>query len=121
MALLVNYQIEYGSIKVKSAADEKKLVTVKFHPANCDCGAFIYHYTNEKGEKMAQLWNFLSDREHIANIMRNSSDHTLLGTSVVSVRLNVYYKQARMIVEACAKSGYKVECYYKEPKENQKE
>ena len=114
--LRVDYQIEYGSIKVKSVGDEKKLVTVKFHPANVECGAFIYHYTDENGVKMAQLWNFLSDKQHIQNIMKNSSDHTLLGTSVVSVRLNVYYKQARMIVEPCAKSGYKVECYYEEPK-----
>ena len=116
MALRVDYRIEYGSIKVKSAADEKKLVTVKFHPANCECGAFIYHYKDERGVKMASLWNFLSNKQHIKNIMDNSSDHTLLGTSVVSVKLNMYYKQARMIVEACAKSGYKVECYYKEPK-----
>lgn len=116
MSLTVNYNIEYGSIKVKSASDEKKLVTVKFHPANCEVGAFIYHYTDQNGTKMAQLWNFLVDKQHIRNIMKNTSDHTLLGTSVVSVRLNVYYKQARMIVEECAKSGYKVECYYKEPK-----
>lgn len=118
--LRVNYQIEYGSIKVKSVGNEKKLYTVKFHPANCECGAFIYHYKDEKGVKMAQLFTFLGDKQHISNIMKNSSDHTLLGTSVVSVRLNVYYKQARMIVEACAKSGYKVECYYKEPKQPKK-
>lgn len=114
--LRVNYQIEYGSIKVKSAADEKKLITVKFHPANVECGAFIYHYKDDQGKKWAQLWTFLSDKQHINNIMKNSEDHTLLGTSVVSVKLNVYYKQARMIVEACAKSGYKVTCYYEEPK-----
>ena len=116
MALHVNYQIEYGSIKVKNIADEKKFVTVKFHPANCECGAFVCHYKDENGVKMAQLFTFLGGKEHINNIMKNSSDHTLLGTSVVSVKLNVYYKQARMIIEACAKSGYKVECYYKEPK-----
>ena len=49
---------------------------------------------------MAQLFTFLGGKEHINNIMKNSSDHTLLGTSVVSVKLNVYYKQARMIIEA---------------------
>lgn len=112
--LRVNYLIEYGSIKVKSAADEKKLVTIKFHPANCGCGAFIHHYKDSNGVKRANLFAFLDGEEHIRNIMKNSSDHTLLGDSVVSVWLNVYYKQARMIVEACAKSGYKVQCYYKE-------
>lgn len=112
--LRVDYSIEFGSVKVKSS-DGTKLLTVKFHPANVECGAFIYHYKNEDGQKMAQLWMFLDDKRHINNIMK-SGDHTLLGSSVVSVKLNVYYKEARMIVESCAKSGYKVECYYKKPK-----
>ena len=112
--LRVNYKTTYGEVKVKSY-DETKVLTVKIHSANALC-AFIYHYTNEKGEKMAQLWNFLYDTQHIKNIMKNCEDHTLLGTSVVSVKLNVYYKEARQLVEPMAKSGYKVECYYKEPK-----
>lgn len=114
--LNVNYQIEFGSVKVKSATDDKKLVTVKYHPANVDLGAFIYHYKDNEGKKMAMLWNLLSDKQHVNNIMKNSSDHTLLGSDVVSIKLNAYYKQARAIIEACAKSGYKVEVYYKEPK-----
>ena len=115
MALRVNYQIVFGTIKVRSNADTKKLITIKFHPANCECGAFIYHFKTETGVKKAILYNFLDGKEHIANIMKNGSSHTLLGDEVVSVKLNVFYKQSRMIVEACAKSGYKVECYYKEP------
>ena len=112
--LRVNYLIEYGSVKVKSV-DGEHVCNVKIHPANALC-AFIYHYKNDKGEKMSQLWNFLGDTQHIKNIMKNSSDHTLLGTSVVSVKLNVYYKEARTLVEPMCKSGYKVICYYREPK-----
>lgn len=114
--LHVNYQIEYGSLRMRSPwHKDHRLITVKFHPANCKCGAFVYHYKDENGVKMAQLWTFLGDKQHIDNIMKNMEDHTLLGDNVVSVKLNVYYKQALMIVEACAKSGYKVECYYEEP------
>lgn len=112
--LRVNYQISYGEVKVKGA-DGKHVCNVKIHPANALC-AFIYHYKNEKGEKMAQLWNFLADTQHVKNIMKNCSDHTLLGTSVVSVKLNVYYKEAQQLVKPMAQSGYKVTCYYKEPK-----
>ena len=67
--LRVNYLIEYGSIKVKSAADEKKLVTIKFHPANCECGAFVHHYKDSNGVKRAALFSFLDDEKHIRNIM----------------------------------------------------
>ena len=110
--LRVNYQIVFGEVFGKSTDGTKWKVL--YHPANCELGAFIYHYKNEKGEKMARLWTFLNDKQHVKNIMKD--DKTLLDDEVYKVRLNVYYKQARDIIEACAKSGYKVECYYKEPK-----
>ena len=110
--LRVSYGVEYGSIKVKSA-DGTHTFDVKIHPANCWC-AFIYHYKNENGEKMAQLWNFLADTQHAKNIMKEFD--TLLGSSVVSCKLNVYYKEAQQLVKPMAQSGYKVTCYYKEPK-----
>lgn len=108
----VNYQIEYGVVRVRSW-DGEKICKVKIHPANALC-AFIYHYRDEKGVGMAQLWNFLGDTKHIKNIMKDYK--TLLGEDVVSVRLNVYYKEAQQLVKPMAQSGYKVTCYYKEPK-----
>lgn len=110
----VDYSIEYGEIKVKSANGNNQ-IKVKIHPIN-GLAAFIYHYKDENGTKFAQLWMFLGDMQHVKNIMKNSEDHTLLGTSVVSCKLNVYYKEARQLVEPMCKSGYKVECYYKEIK-----
>ena len=112
--LRVNYQIVFGEVHGHNL-DGKKW-KVLYHPANVELGAFIYHYKDENGEKMAQLFTFLSDKQHVKNIMKNMADHTLLGDNVDKVRLNVYYKQSREIIEACAKSGYKVEVYYKEPK-----
>ena len=116
--LRVDYTVTYGIVKVKNH-DETKVLTVKIHPANALC-AFIYHYRREDGTKMAQLWNFLADTEHARRIIKNSSDHTLLGTSVVSVHLNVYYKEARQLIMQMTKSGYKVTVYYKEPKKPKK-
>ena len=110
--LRVNYLIEYGSVKVRTW-DGERICNVNIHPANALC-AFIYHYKNDKGEKMSQLWNFLADTQHIRNIMKEHK--TLLGEEVVSVKLNVYYKEARTLIEPMCKSGYKVSCYYKEPK-----
>lgn len=110
--LRVNYKIEYGEVKVKSL-DGSKVFKVKIHPANAMC-AFIYHYKNEKGEKMAQLWNFINDKQHIKNIMKDYK--TLLGEDVISVKLNVFFKNAFELVVPMSKSGYKVTTYYKEPK-----
>ena len=110
--LRVNYQIVFGEVFGHNQDGSKW--KVQYHPANVDLGAFVFHYKNEKGEKMASLWNFLMDKQHIKNIMKDCK--TLLGDEVYKVKLNAYYKEARAIIEACAKSGYKVEVYYKEPK-----
>lgn len=110
----VDYTTTYGIVKVRNH-DDTKVLTVKIHPANCLC-AFIYHYQREDGVKMAQLWNFLCDTDHARRIIKNTCDHTLLGTSVVSVKLNVYYKEAQQLVKPMAQSGYKVSVYYKEQK-----
>lgn len=113
--LRVNYAVVFGEVFGKNMDGQKW--KVQYHPANCDLGAFIYHYKDKEGKKMAQLWNFLMDKQHVKNIMKDEyCNGKLLGDEVYKVRLNVYYKQARDIIEACAKSGYKVECYYKEPK-----
>lgn len=109
--LRVNYQIVFGEVYGHNTDGQKWVVL--YHPANVDLGAFIYHSKNEKGEKTATLWNFLMDKQHVKNIMKDCK--TLLGDNIDKVKLNAYYKQARDIIEACAKSGYKVECYYKEP------
>ena len=110
--LHVNYTINYGVVKVRSDVDGK-LYKVDIHPANALC-AFIYHYKNEKGTKMARLWNFINDKQHIKNIMKEFGN--LLGDEVESVKLNLFYKEAQALVEPMAKSGYKVEVYYEEKK-----
>ena len=108
--LRVNYSVSYGEITVKGLSG--KNVKVQIHPANALC-AFICHYKDENGTKMAQLWNFLIDTEHGRRIIKNSSDHTLLGTSVIKVRLNVFYKESMQLVKLMALSGYKTEVFYK--------
>lgn len=109
--LRVDYKTVYGIVKVKN--HDGRICNVKIHWANCLC-AFCYHYQREDGTKMVQLWNFINDAQHIKNIMKDYK--TLLGEDVVSVKLNVYYKEAQQLVKPMAQSGYKVTCYYKEPK-----
>ena len=114
--LNVNYKVVYGEITYQRK-DGGKPIKILYHEANCDGGAFIYHFTQD-GKKYAQLWFFIDGKEHIRNIMNNDNKGQLFGDEVKKVRLNIYYREARMILEACCKSGYKVECYYKEPEGN---
>lgn len=109
----VDYTVTYGEVRVKN--HDGSICNVKIHPANALC-AFIYHYRQEDGQKIAQLWSFLADVGHANRVIKNSADHKLFGSDVVSVKLNVYYKEACQLIMPMAKSGYKVNVYYKEPK-----
>ena len=113
----VNYKIKYGEIKVRQKSDNR-LVTVKIHLANALC-AFVHHYKNENGEKMAQLISFFMDEQHIKNCMKNFPSHDCLDFfmgKVVGVKLNLFYKESNILLKYFVRSGHKVTCYYKEDK-----
>ena len=111
--LNVDYTITYGEVDVKRGDD---VYTIKIHAANALC-AFIYHY-EVNGEKKASLYMFLGDEKHIKNIMDEFG--TLFSDEVEEVRLNVFYKESQKLIMPMCKSGYKVVCYYEEPKTNEK-
>lgn len=112
--LRVDYKITFGEIKVKQ--NDNRVVTIKIHWANALC-AFIYHYKNENGEKMAQLISFFADEQHIKNCEKSFESHDpidLFGGKVVGVKLNLFYKESSILLKHIVKH-HKVTCYYKEP------
>lgn len=74
---------------------------------------FICEYKNEEGEDMYQLYNFISDRKHLENIVKNN--HRIISDEVVSVELNISNKNALAILPLLAKEVGEVRCYYKKP------
>lgn len=112
--LRVNYKITYGEIKVRQKSDNR-LVTVKIHWANALC-AFIYHYKAEDGRKMVQLISFFADEQHIKNCEKSYGDPLgIFMGEIVSVRLNLFYKESRTLLKHIVKH-HEVKCYYKEDK-----
>lgn len=114
--LRVDYKITFGEIKVKQ--HDNRLVTIKIHWANALC-AFIYHYKNEDGEKMAQLISFFADEQHIRNCEKNFESHDpidFFGGQIVGVKLNLFYKESRTLLKYIVKH-HEVKCYYKVGKE----
>lgn len=112
--LRVDYKITYGEIKVRQKNDNR-LVTIKIHWANALC-AFIHHYKNENGEKMAQLISFFADEQHIKNCEKNFASHDPIDFfygKIVSVKLNLFYKESRTLLKHIVKH-HEVKCYYKE-------
>lgn len=112
--LRVNYKITYGEIKVRQKSDNR-LLTFKIHEANALC-AFVYHYKNENGEKMALLISFFSDEQHIKNCEKSYGDPLdIFMGEIVSVKLNLFYKESRTLLKYIVKH-HEVKCYYKEDK-----
>lgn len=117
MALRVDYKIKYGEIKHRQRSDNRTF-TIDIHLANALC-AFIYHYKKD-GEKWSQLISFFADEQHIKNLEKSWNGNPLqfltdVGT-ITSIKLNLYYRESNVLLKHFVKAGYKVTCYYKEPK-----
>ena len=115
--LHVDYNITYGEVTYRQASDNESF-TSKIHWANALC-AFIYHYKKD-GKKWARLINFFADEQHLAKCTKEWNGDPLLFISelgkITSVKLNLYYKESNILLKHFVKGGYKVTCYYKEPK-----
>lgn len=97
---------EYGRMTVRQRETE---YTVKIVSGNC-LAVWIY-----ETEEEYHLYFFLADKKHGERIIK--ANNTLLGDDVVSIRLNMYYKETNLkLLDLFMKSGYTVECYYEEPK-----
>ena len=107
------YNQRIGDIYVKSR--DNKVCRVNIFGGNALC-IFTYWYKDEKtGKSMEQMLNFYGDEQHIKNILK---EHDKLEpvNNITSIRLNTYYKESLILLKYFTKSGYKVTCYYKEPK-----
>lgn len=76
---------------------------------------FIYEYENEKGANDYILFNFFADKKYCDNIIMHGD--RLFRDEVVSIELNLYYKNAQTLLGIFVKNGYKVSRYYEKPKQ----
>lgn len=124
----VDYTQELG-FAYMLASDQKTYLKVSIHSANCLC-AFVYHYTktteNGNKEKWSQLVIFISDLEHAklclglkASKWDKDKKKSCIYThkEIKKLRFNTYYKDMAKLGELWAKAGFKVELYYKAPKQ----
>lgn len=72
------------------------------------------------GKWYHQLWSFFVDEQHMKNIMKDYDGDVFAGEKVVSIELNMYYKECYKLLKYFTMSGHKVKCYYKEPKKKKK-
>lgn len=69
-----------------------------------------------EGKWYHQLHMFYADERHLKNLLKDYGKVLDEMDKVVKCELNMYYKENYTLLKYFVKSGYKVSCYYKEPK-----
>lgn len=100
--------------------EPKQRFTLQIRQGNCL--AVVIHVRKSTKEELAKhpgakyyhsLYTFFGDEQHLKNMLKNEG--TVLFDDVVSIELNMFYKENYTLLKYFVKSGYKVKCYYKEP------
>lgn len=122
MAIHYNGNI-MGTITIaQQSKDENKPRKFKIQIRQGNCLAvFLYVYKKENPEAPKKCWvheliTFFADEQHIKNCEKNFASHDpidLFYGKIVSVKLNLFYKESRTLLKYIVKH-HEVKCYYKE-------
>ena len=114
MALRWNWSDKMGEYTLvqKQPDGKKRKFTVNIYACNA-LAAFIYEYKANDGSDRYTLEGFFLDNAHVRRIVKSCGKP--LEDGVKSIRLNIWYKEARNLMRTLTKYGYEVQVYY-EPK-----
>ena len=116
--LRYNYKTTMGKMVIEQTNminGEKMRFTILICEANC-MAAFISIGKNTEGKEIHNLYYFFADPQHARRIVKNYG--SLLPDKVISIELNMAFKDAMPLLKILVKNGYKVKCYYKAIKED---
>ena len=103
-------------------ARNKDNTTYKVQIRQGNCLAVMITTTKlENGLYQHSLWSFFMDENHLRRVAKNHGGDPLCGNNdIKSVKLNLAFKESNTLLKYIVKAGYKVNCYYKEPKATKK-
>lgn len=110
--------IKYNGITIGKAVVKQfdRKFTLQIRQGNCL--AVILHIAKitegeHKGMWRHTLYSFYADDKHMGRILKEYGNFF---DNLVSIELNMFYKECWTLLKYYTKAGYKVKCYYKEPK-----
>lgn len=109
MALQWNWKSKMGKMTIKQ---KESTFDINIYDGNA-LAIFISEFKIDNEDRYI-LYNFFADKKHCNNITKSGKQ--LFTDEVVSIELNLYYKNAQTLLNILVKNGYKVQCYYKEEK-----
>lgn len=109
MSLRVDFKAKMGEVMLKQ---NDNLFAIDICQANATC-AFIYNYKNDEGEVEHILQGFFADKQHVNNLIKENTE--LFYGKILSVKLNMWYKENADVLKYFTRMGKEVTCYYQEP------
>lgn len=104
MALNWLWKDKMGKITIRQKQkDKENEYEISIYAGNC-MAIFLYEYKDEDGQDMYDLWSFWADKQHVKNIMKNEKK-LFSGCEVVSVELDLSFKQARPVLDMFVQYG----------------
>lgn len=93
---------------------------IQIRQSNC-LAAFLHIYKEENPENPELPWRhnllcFFVDEPHLKRCLKDGDFESIFWGKLKNIRLNIYYKEMITLAKYLTKDGYKVTCYYKEPK-----
>ncbi|MDD6104173.1 MAG: hypothetical protein PUB73_06155 [Bacteroidales bacterium] len=108
-----------GTIVIKQGYDDiERKFTIQIRQGNCL--AVLIHVRKSTPEELEKhpngryfhiLYTFFGDEQHLKNMLKNEG--TVLFDKVVSIKLNMFYKENYTLLKYFVLSGFKVTCFYK--------
>ena len=105
----------------KDANGEKRTYKLEMRQSNCLATIIhVYPNPNSKGENdkwCHQLVAFFADVEHLRRCEKAEGGlKGIFWGDITNIKLNMYYKENQVLMNHFVKAGWKVTCYYKEPR-----
>ena len=97
-------------IEQQCQGEEKKRFTILICSANC-LAAFIHIGKDSEGKERHTLYSFFADKVHANRIAKEYG--SLFPDKIVSIELNMAFRESRQLLDVLVKDGHKVKCYYK--------
>lgn len=116
--LRYNYKTPMGKMIIEQSNminGEKMRFPILICEANC-IAAFVHIGEDTEGNERHTLYTFFADPTHVRNIVKHHG--SLMPDKVISIELNLAFKDAMHLLKILVKNGYKVKCYYKPIKED---
>ena len=121
------YATKMGTITITDKGSRR--VNCEIRTGNCMAVVIEVRKANENDLRFHPTWvvgktivhslvTFYCDEQHLRNMMKHEGrvwwDNS--PTEKATFRLNLYYKEMQTLAKYLTMSGYKVTCYWREPK-----